>query len=334
MTGLLSMDISTTDKDHNDDDPPEDILIRQLKESITLGGRVLAFICVFFVGYLAFFQRETITNLLSFFEIANLTIFFTDLLKDVELTTIITVLVLAITGLYIYLRFFSNINHDDFSDEMGNHLRFYEAMSSTFLDVTVLIIMFLYLIFIKQSYVEFLVIFLVIASLTLCIHKMTIPYQKMIRDYSAIEQLNKNLHEYQKTFSKTGKITKESFADEDFYSDLLFFGFMRKNTVWITISLFLTFVVVIICIIGQFNVISLIVLELAIIRYALFLRQVGSLPQVLVTLYMENTDILNHVFILKENRDYLLTISQNDRFFVIMKSHLRKVEPIIESENA
>jgi hypothetical protein len=162
---------------------------------------------------------------------------------------------------------------------------------------------------------------------------MTIPYQKMIRDYSAIEQLNKNLNEYQKTFSKAGKITKESFLDEDFYSDLLFFGFMRKNSVWITISLFLTFMVVIICIIGQFNAISLIVLELAIIRYALFLRQVGSLPLVLVTLYLENTDILNRVFILKENRDYLLTISQNDRFFVIMKSHLRKVEPIIESEN-
>jgi len=325
------MDISTPDKNHNDDDTPEDILIRQLQDSITLGGRVLAFICVIFVGYLTLFQRETITNLLSFFEITYLTIFFTDLLKDVELTTVVTILVLAITGLYLYLRFFSNINHDDFSDEMGNHLRFYEAMSSTFLDVTVLTIMFLYLIFIKQSYLEFLVIFLVIASLTLGIHKMTIPYQKMIHDYSAIEQLNKNLNEYQKSFSKTGKITKDSLADEDFYSDLLFFGFMRKNSVWITISLFLTFVVVIICIIGQFNAISLIVLELAIIRYALFLRQIGSLSPVQVTLYLENADILNRVFILKENRDYLLTISQNDRFFVIMKSHLRKVEPIIES---
>jgi hypothetical protein len=332
------MDISSAenkpqDEDHKEINSPEDILFLQLKESVMLGGRVLAFIFVFFVGYLTLFQREAIANLLSFFEIANLTIFFTDLLKEIELTAVVTILVLAITGLYLYLRFFSNINHNDFSDEMGNHLRFYEALSSAFLDVTVLIIMFLYLIFVKHSYVEFLVLFFVLSCLAFCIHKMTLPYQKMIRDYSAIERLNKKLNEYQKMLSITGKITTESFTDSGFYEDLLFYGFMRKNSVWITISLFLTFAVAIVCIIGQFNTISLVVLELAIIRYALFLRKIGSIPPFPLTLYLENAEILNRVFILLENRYYLLTISQNNGIFVIMKSHMRKVEPIIESEN-
>jgi len=318
---------------HQDHDNPENILILQLKESVTLGGRVLAFIFVFFTGYLVFFQRETIIKLLSFFEIENLTIFFSGLLKNIELTAVITLLVLAITGLYFYLRFFSSINHNDFSDEMGNHLRFYEALSSAFLDVTVIIIMFLYLVFIKHAYLEFLVLFIVLGSLSLCIHKMTLPHQKMIRDYSAIESLNEKLNEFQKTYSKTGKITTESFTDSAFYEDLLFFGFMRKNFVWITISLFLTIVVAIVCIISQFNAISVVVIELGIIRYALFLHKVGSLPPVMVTLYLENADILNRVFILQENRDFLLTLSQNDGFLVVMKSHLKKVEPIIYQEN-
>lgn|GEM_PF-2530594 len=318
---------------HQDQENPENILILQLKESVTLGGRVLAFIFVFFTGYLVFFQRETIIKLLSFFEIENLTIFFSGLLKNIELTAVITLLVLAITGLYFYLRFFSSINHNDFSDEMGNYLRFYEALSSTFLDSTVIIIMFLYLVFSKQDYLEILVIIVVLGILALCIHKMTVAYQKMIRDYSAIEHLNDKLNEYQKKFSEKGKITKGSFIDQSFYDDLLFYGLMKKNSVWITISFFLTIMVAVVCIIEQFNAISLIVLELAIIRYAFFLHKVGSLPPVMLTLYLENTDILNRVFILQENRDFLLTLSQNDGFLIIMKSHLRKVEPIICQEN-
>ena len=68
-------------------------------------------------------------------------------MKKYEIPTLVTILILIITAIYLYLRFFSNIRHNQFSDDMSKYLQFYETLFSTSADVTVIGILFLYLIF-------------------------------------------------------------------------------------------------------------------------------------------------------------------------------------------
>jgi len=316
-----------SDIDNLDLNTPDDDLVLQFSDSINWGCGIFSIIIVYFAVILVLFNRDMIIQILSFFEITNLAFFFSSLIKDYEITALVAILIAIITGLYVYLRFFSNINHNDFSNDMGNYLQFYETLYSTFFDVTILLILFLYLFFVKQSLWEFLIAFLVILGLAISIKKISTPYSKIFRDYFAIERMNSMLNKVSK---KTGK---ELFSDMESLSELIFFGFMRRNSVWITGALFLTIIVAILGIAGAYNVLTIIILELMIIRYALFQSQIGSLPQVPVTLYLDNSEILNRIFMLKETRDFLLTLSQYDRFLIVMKSHLKKVEPIIELEN-
>lgn len=326
-TGFISMDKekNRSDIENLDLNNPDDNLVSQFSDSITWGCGIFSIIIVYFAVSLIFFNRDMLIQILAFFEITNLAFFSSNLLKDYEITALVAILIAIITGLYVYLRFFSNINHNDFSNDMGNYLQFYETLYSTFFDVTILLILFLYLIFVKQSLLEFVIAFLVIVGLAISINMISNPHSKIIRDYSAIERMNSTLNKVSK---KTGK---ELFADMESLSELIFFGLLRRNSVWITGALFLTIIVAMLGIAGAYNVLTIIILELMIIRYALFQSQVGSLPKIPVNLYLENCEIMNRVFMIREGRDILLVLTQYDTFMLIMKSHLKKVEPIIES---
>lgn len=308
-------------------DTPDNTLVTQFCDSINWGSGIFSIIFMYFSCILVFFNWSMIIQIVSFFEISNLITFSSSVVKDVEITALIAISIAILTGLFVYFRFFSNINHNDFSDDMSDYLRFYETLYSAVFDLTILAILFLYLIFVKQSVWEFFIAFLIIIGLSISIKKITLPHSKMIRDYSAIEHMNAILNNVPK------KSAKELFLGKDLMSEFIFFVFMRRKSVLITASFLLTIIVALLGIAGTYNILTIVILELMIIRYTLFQSLVGSVPPIPVTLYIENNEILNRVFIIKESRDILLVLSPSDAFVLIMKSHLKKVEPIIELEN-
>jgi hypothetical protein len=329
----MSMDMENTENSNpeiNNETPdnPDDDLVLEFRDSVHWGCGIFSVILVYFAGVLILFKRDLIIQFLSFFEISNLTIVFDSLMKNYGITALVTIIIAIITGLYLYLRFFSNIRHNEFSDDMSKYLEFYETLFSTSFDVTLLGILFLYLIFIKQSFWEFVIAFLVISGLAFSIWKISIPYSKTIRDYSGMERMNQYLDTIQK---KSGK---ELLSDvEESISDLTFYGFVRKNSVWTIGALFLTIIFAFYCISGEFNILTIILLELMVIRYALFQSQIGSLPHIPVNFYLSSGEIYNRVYMIRESRDVLIILTPSDTMFLVMKSQIKMVEPIIESIN-
>lgn len=301
-------------------------LVMKLKESVNWGCGIFSIIFVFFAGVLVFFKRDAIIQFFSFFEISNLTIFFNHLMEKYEITVLITILLLIISAVYLYLRFFSNIRHNDFSDDMSRYLQFYETLFSSFADVSVFGILFLYLIFVKQSFWEIIIASLVILGLAISIWKISAPYKEIIKNYSAIEMMNQHL---KTSFSKKAKNVRSL---EGYLDDLIFYGFLNANYIWIILALLLTIIIAIFGISGEYNTLTIILLELMIIRYAIFQSQIGSLPRISVNLFLTSGEIYNRIYMIRENREILTILTQYDTLFLVMKSQIKMIEPIIESD--
>ena len=301
-------------------------LILKLRDSVNWGCGIYSIIFMFFAGALILFNRDALIQFFSFFEISNLAIFLDYIMKKYEIPTLVTILILIITAIYLYLRFFSNIRHNQFSDDMSKYLQFYETLFSTAADASVIGILFLYLVFIKHSFWEFFIALLVILGFALAISTISTPYKKIIKDYSAIETMNKHLN------TLHSKSSRELFSDMDSLSDLIFYGFVRVNSVWITIAFFLTIILAIFGIIGEYNILTIILLELMVIRYALFQSQIGSLPRIPVNLFLMSGEIYNRTYMIRENRDIIVILTQDDVLFLVMKPQIKMVEPVIESE--
>jgi len=299
-------------------------LILQFRGSIVWVCGIFSVILVYFLGYLFYFNHNLITQIFSFFEISNLTIFFDSIVNNYGLATLVTILIAVFTALYLYFRFFSNINRNDFSGETGNYLRFYETLYSSIVDLTVLVILFLYLLFIKHSFFELISAFLLIILVAISIRIIATPYLKIIHNYSSITDMNRYLSKIDSnTFGK-------HYSDQDSMWNFIFYNFMRKNSVWITGVLLLTFVIAILGISGEFNILTIVILELVLIRYGLIISQIGSVPQIQFNLTLTNNETYTQVFIIRDARDFILVLSKNDKQYVIMKSHLIKIEPNIE----
>ncbi|MDO9034993.1 MAG: hypothetical protein Q7U51_07305 [Methanoregula sp.] len=301
-------------------------LVIKLRESVNWGCGIFSIIFVFFAGVLVLFKRDTIIQFFSFFEISNLTIFLNNLMEKYEITVLITILLLIITAVYLYLRFFSNVRHNEFSDDMSKYLQFYETLFSTFADVSVFGILFLYLIFVKQSFWEIIIAFFVILGLAISIWKISAPYKEIIKNYSAIEMMNQQLK------ASHSKKVKDFCSFEEFLSNLIFYGFLSANYVWIIVALLLTIILAIFGISGEYNILTIILLELMVIRYAIFQSQIGSLPRIPVNLYLTSGEIYNRTYMIRENRDILTILTQYDTLYLVMKPHIKMVEPIIESD--
>lgn len=320
----MDNDKDPADAENKDMNNPDDVLVQQFCDSINTGSGIFAIIFLIFSGNLVFFNWDMVISIITFFEISSLTVFFSGIIRDFEMTALVGISLAILTGLFIYFRFFSNISHNDFSNDMTDYLKFYETLYSAVIDLTVIAILFVYLIFVKESMWEFALSLGVIAGLSFSVRTITVPYSKIIRDYSAIREMNNLLNTVPK------KTSKELFLGEDYLKEFTFFVFMRKRAAFITASLFLTVVIVILGIAHAYNILTILILELMIIRYTLFQSQVGSLPQVQTTLFFDSGEILNHVYILKENREFLLVLSQYDELVILMKAKLKKVEPIID----
>jgi hypothetical protein len=306
---------------------PDNALILQFRDSIVWGCIIFLIIFFSFLAFLVFSKRDLIIQVLSVFEIPNLVILIGNFVQDYGLPALVTILIAIITGIYLYFRFFSNIHRNDFSDDMGNYLRFYETLFSTVFDVTILAILFLYLIFVKHSFWEIIVVILLVVGIGISINKITVPYLKIVKDYSAIESMNLFL-DHNESNSK-----RAIFSDKESLWNFIFYHYTRTKSVWITTALFLTLAIVILGIAGGYNILTIILLELILIKYALFLSQIGSLPQIPVNLYLTNQEIAKRVFVIRETLDFISVLSYNDCTFVIMKSQLIKIEPIIEPKN-
>ena len=301
-------------------------LVLKFRDSVNWGCGIYSIIFMFFAGALILFNRDALIKFFSFFEIPNLAIFLDYIMKKYEIPTLVTILILIITAIYLYLRFFSNIRHNQFSDDMSKYLQFYETLFSTAADASVIGILFLYLVFIKHSFWEFFIALLVILGFALAISTISTPYKKIIKDYSAIETMNKHLN------TLHSKSSRELFSDMDSLSDLIFYGFVRVNSVWITIAFFLTIILAIFGIIGEYNILTIILLELMVIRYALFQSQIGSLPRIPVNLFLMSGEIYNRTYMIRENRDIIVILTQDDVLFLVMKPQIKMVEPVIESD--
>ena len=118
----------------------------------------------------------------------------------------------------------------------------------------------------------------------------------------------------------------------DSLSDIIFYGFVRANSVWITIAFFLTIFLAIFGIAEEFNILTIILLELMVIRYALFQSQIGSLPRIPVNLFLMSGEIYNRTYMIRENRDIIVILTQDDVLFLVMKPQIKMVEPVIESD--
>jgi len=303
---------------------PERDLVLKFVDSVNSGCGIFSIIFVFFAGSLVLFKREMIIQFFSFFEISNLAIFLDDIVKKYEITALITILILVITAVYLYLRFFSNVQHNEFSDDMAKYLQFYETLFSTLADLTIIGILFLYLVIVKQSYGEFIITLFVIGGFSLSIWIISGPYTKIIKDYSAIDTMNQHLN------TLHTKSAKELFSGINSISDIICYGFLRKNSVWITMTLFLTIVLAIFGIGENYNVLTIILLELMVIRYALFQSQIGSFPRIPVNIYLIAGEIYNRIYLIRENREIIVILTQYDTLFLLMKPHIKMVEPIIE----
>lgn len=299
---------------------PDQELINQFRGAVKIGCGIFSIIFAFFAVNFILYHRDIIILFLNFFEIQNISTFSNSIIETYEITTILAVVIAIFTVIFVYIRFFSNIQHHDFGNDMGNYLQFYQTLFSTIFDISILIILFLYLILIKQSLWEFLTTFFVIGGLALSILKISSPYSKIIQDHSALELMNSQLNEFTK---KTGK---EMFSSEESISEFLFYGFIRKNTVWITMGLLLSVIVAILGFIGEYNILTLILLELMIIRYCLFQSQVSFFSPVPLTLYLDNSEILDGVFIIREDREHLIILTRQDDLKIVMKAHMVKAD--------
>jgi hypothetical protein len=82
-----------------------------------------------------------------------------------------------------------------------------------------------------------------------------------------------------------------------------------------------------------FNILTIIILVLIIIRYALFQSQIGSFPKNTINLYLTSGQIYNKVYIFKESQEHVFVIMQDDSLLMISKPQIKMVEPIIETKN-
>jgi hypothetical protein len=280
-----------------------------------------------FFGILVYYHLDMITQTIAFFEPANLLSSINSFVEKYDSPTLLTVVVVGITGLYLYIRFFSNIRENYFEGDMGGYLQFYETLFSMIFDISVLGILFLYLGFVKQAYWEFAISALVIIGLQISISLMYPHYFRIIRNYSAIESMNITLQKIR------DRMRRELLTKPDGIADLILYVFLENTQVPIAISFFFTIIVIMVGIGSGFNTLTIIVLVLIIIRYALFQSQIGSIPKNLLTLYLTSGQIYNRVFVIKESQDFVTIINQDDLLLLISKPQIKIIEPIVEPEN-
>jgi hypothetical protein len=120
------------------------------------------FTVIFFVFFLilVIFHLQMIILILAFFEPSNLITSTNSFIEKYDSATLLTVLIIGITGIYLYIRFFSNIQENYFEGEMGRYFQFYETFYSLLFDISILGILFLYLLIVKDAIWEFFSAFL------------------------------------------------------------------------------------------------------------------------------------------------------------------------------
>jgi hypothetical protein len=281
---------------------------------------IFSIIFLYFAFMVFFYDLNLILKFFSFFEISNLIHNLNNFIDMYGMTAVITIIIAIFSGIYLYFRFFSNIQHNDFEDDMKKHLQFYEIFSSVFIDVTFILILFIYLLFFKHSINEFAVALITILLLNISITIIYRPFTNIIKKYSLIYDINLFLANIRLEISKGNISGKKNLKN------FIFYIFMNNNSVLIILILFLTILIASYSIFWVYNLITLLILELVIIRFALLQSQVSKIPKNTINLKLINGDYYNDVYSIKETQEIFLILDKDDKFQIIPKRQINIFE--------
>jgi hypothetical protein len=279
----------------------------------------LGILSIIFIGIVLKLERQQIVSAISFFEISNLTNFVTNLLCHYSLTDLIA-LSGAFVGIIIaYLYFWHDVStvYDDPERKNRNRLVAFQLINSFFSNVFWLFILIIYLLVVKASIYETLVVFSVVIVAGLFAHNILITYENVLKKFDSLVLL----YGYINAKGDTSEV--KTFIPIFIFKKLD----IRKNTSDL-IFLF-TIIVLIFGIIFSFNVLSIFTMELFLIRCFINTAYTNRIPNHFKIKTSEENEL--DTFVLEEFPDFYRCIIKEDnvdKIKLVVKNTVKKIESL------
>ncbi len=337
LKNLIKPCITKSDKDYNNN-------IVALYNRLSLVVIICATLVALFLLITAISYRDIIIDFLSFFEQADvIKVYLKTQYDSFSLENIASIT----AGLFLYFYFFEYIKKSNIysfldSTKESKYFQFLFSLFA-FFNYTLVIFIVLYLIFVKKSYLEtFVLVSLWIITKYIFIDLLLI-YKNILFNYNSLIQFNSKQKYYTNlkirkacqdiindggiNFELKDFITKNKNQISDYTMKFIIsFVFSRKNLLLKSV-LFISIFTGILTIVFEFNILSIIYLQLHFILWYFVLSATFGVPTTLQNIHLINGENISNVYIVEKSPSgHTITLDSQNRTKKVMNSSILFIE--------
>jgi hypothetical protein len=300
-------------------------------DSFILSVMVLEVFIVFVITELSLILLLGYTELMykffNLFEINRFIIFFTDIRSSLGFSEIITIVTLFF--LYIYLISYINLKKGYIfdTDEEGSKYSLGVVSIINLFSLAIITIFDVYLL--NKNYLfELLLITLIYLITRIFIAKIFQAYKDVSVKYENLIEIN-DLISGKNVYSRANKSSDEKQKNFDKFIDSLIWNIFSMRESFINLIFISTFLILIIGIIFQFNLISILILESCYVSLYWIVSLTFSLPKKQYNIYTNYGPSFENVFILRELKNgNLLILNEENKQITLSKQSVGNIQEI------